>query len=79
MSVCVSVVCVLAKVVQSGDIRGFLLQATGHTYHTGHMPICSEWFKTMQNVLSIDPRGTTIVWYKMHLPALHIKCPYVCE
>ena len=32
---------------------------------------------TIQNALSIDPRGTLVVY--MHLPVFHIKCLYVCE
>ena len=44
---CVSVclcMCVLAKVVNRGH-PWVLLPATGHTFHTGHMPVCSEWLK----------------------------------
>ena len=37
-------VCVLAKVVNRGH-PWVLLQATGHTFHTGHMPVCSKWLK----------------------------------
>ena len=37
-------VCVLAKVVNRGH-PWVLLQATWHTFHTGHMPVCSKWLK----------------------------------
>ena len=43
--VCVCVcVCVLTKVVNRGH-PWVLLQTTGHTFHTGHMPVCSELLK----------------------------------
>ena len=34
-------VCVLANV--NWGHPWVLLQATGHTFHTGHMPVCSKW------------------------------------
>ena len=43
--VCVCVcVCVLARGINRGH-PWVLLQATGHTFHTGHIPVCSEWLK----------------------------------
>ena len=54
-------VCVLAKVVNRGH-PWVLLQATGHTFHTGHNACLFKVAKTMQNGLSIDPRGTLVVY-----------------
>ena len=61
--VCVCVcVCVLTKVVNRGHPWVFLLQATGHTFHTGHMPVCSKWLKQCKMRCIIDPRGTLMVY-----------------
>ena len=64
MCVCV---CVCSRKRHQSGHPWVLLQATGHTFHTGHMPVCSEWLK--QNSLSIDPRVPRGIQIIMHLPA----------
>ena len=57
-------ICVLARGVNQGH-PWVLLQATGHTFHTGHMPVCSEWLKQckMRSLhVYIDPRDTLVVY-----------------
>ena len=60
-----------AKVVNQGH-PWVLLQATGH------MPVCSEWLKQCKMHLSIDPRGTLVV-YNAPARFTYQMCLYVCR
>ena len=59
--VCVCV-CVFSQRSSIGDIRRVLLQGTGHTYHNRAYAHLFRVLKTMQNALSIDPRGTLVIY-----------------